>query len=52
MVLTLEPGIYIPEEGLGVRIEDDVVVTATGYELLTGGVPRTAEGVEALMRKP
>jgi Xaa-Pro aminopeptidase len=52
MVLTLEPGIYIPEEGLGVRIEDDVVVTANGYELLTGGVPRTAEGVEALMRKP
>ena len=52
MVLTIEPGIYIPEEGLGVRIEDDVVVTATGYELLTGGVPRTAEGIEALMRKP
>jgi Xaa-Pro aminopeptidase len=52
MVLTLEPGIYIPEEGLGVRIEDDVVVTATGYELLSGAVPRTADGIEALMRKP
>ena len=52
MVLTLEPGIYIPEEGLGVRIEDDVVVTATGYELLSGAAPRTADAVEALMRKP
>ncbi len=51
MVLTIEPGIYLPEEGLGVRIEDDVVVTATGFELLSAGVPRTAEAIEALMRK-
>jgi len=51
MAITIEPGIYLPEEGLGVRIEDDVVVTATGYELLSGGVPRTAEAIEALMRK-
>jgi Xaa-Pro aminopeptidase len=52
MVITLEPGIYIPEEGLGVRIEDDVVVTAAGYELLSKGVPRAAEAIEALMRRP
>jgi Xaa-Pro aminopeptidase len=52
MVLTLEPGIYLPEEGLGVRIEDDVAVTANGYELLSGAVPRAAEAIEALMRKP
>ena len=52
MVLTIEPGIYLPEEGLGVRIEDDVAVTATGYELLSGNVPRTADAIEALMRKP
>src|SRR3970282_262595 len=32
MVFTIEPGIYIPDEQLGVRIEDDVLVTATGYE--------------------
>jgi Xaa-Pro aminopeptidase len=51
MAITIEPGIYLPEEGLGVRIEDDVVVTATGYELLSGGVPRAAEAIEALMRK-
>jgi len=48
MVLTVEPGIYIPEEELGVRIEDDVVVTADGYRILSDGVPRSAEEVEAL----
>ncbi len=35
MVLTVEPGIYIPEEGIGVRIEDDILITATGHENLT-----------------
>jgi len=51
MVFTVEPGIYIPEEKLGVRIEDDVVVTATGYALLSGGAPRTAAEVEKVMKK-
>ncbi len=51
MVLTIEPGIYLPEEGLGVRIEDDVLVTADGYEMLSGGVPRRADEVEAVMRE-
>lgn len=36
MVLTVEPGIYILEEGIGVRLEDDVLITADGFELLTG----------------
>lgn len=49
MVLTIEPGIYIPEERLGVRIEDDVLVTGDGYELLTAAVPRTPDAVEAMM---
>jgi Xaa-Pro aminopeptidase len=51
MVFTVEPGIYIPEEKLGIRIEDDVVVTATGYELLSGGAPRKAADVERTMKK-
>ena len=51
MVFTVEPGIYIPAEKLGVRIEDDVVVTPTGYELLSGGAPRTAADIEKAMKK-
>jgi len=50
MVFTIEPGIYIPEEGFGVRIEDDILVTATGYENLSAAAPRTAEEIERLMR--
>lgn len=49
MAFTLEPGIYLAAEKLGIRIEDDVLVTETGYELLSHGVPRTAEAVERLM---
>jgi Xaa-Pro aminopeptidase len=51
LVLTVEPGIYIEEEGLGIRIEDDVLVTATGHELLTAGLPRKPDEIEALMRE-
>jgi Xaa-Pro aminopeptidase len=49
MVVTVEPGIYIPEEKLGVRIEDDVLVTADGYKILSGTLPRTADEIEAVM---
>lgn len=51
MVLTIEPGIYIADEQLGVRIEDDILVTETGGELLSDGAPRAAEQIEALMRE-
>ncbi len=49
MIITVEPGIYIPEENLGVRIEDVVLVTETGYELLTRDLPRRADEIERLM---
>lgn len=51
MVITVEPGVYIPHEGIGIRIEDDVLITADGYELLTGALPRAAADVEASMAR-
>ncbi len=50
MAFTIEPGIYIPDEALGVRIEDDFLVTATGYLHLSRGAPRTVAEVERAMR--
>ena len=50
-VFTLEPGIYLQAEKLGVRIEDDVLVTAKGGEWLSAGAPRTTEAIERVMRR-
>ena len=50
-VITIEPGIYLPAENLGVRIEDDILVTGGGYEVLSSGAPRTAADIEAVMRE-
>ncbi len=56
MVLTIEPGLYLAEDdtgidarwrGIGVRIEDDVLVTRDGHEVLTRAIPKTVEEVEA-----
>ena len=49
MVVTVEPGIYIPEENLGVRIEDDILVTKDGHQILTARLPRTADEIEKIM---
>jgi Xaa-Pro aminopeptidase len=52
MVFTLEPGIYIPEEKLGVRVEDLFYIDQDGkLVLLSKGLPRTADEVEAAMKK-
>ncbi len=51
MVFSCEPGIYIPEEGIGIRIENDIVVTAEGPVDLMEGVPVEIEEIEALMKK-
>jgi Xaa-Pro aminopeptidase len=49
MVITIEPGVYIPEKKLGVRIEDEVLITDTGARLLSDGLPREAAEVERWM---
>ena len=58
MVMTVEPGIYVSPSnskvarkwrGIGIRLEDDVLVTANGCEVLTAGAPKTVEEIETLM---
>ena len=49
MVITNEPGLYIDEEEIGIRIEDDLLITEDGCEVLSKDVPRTTDEIEALM---
>ncbi|MEO1889678.1 MAG: M24 family metallopeptidase, partial [Cycloclasticus sp.] len=60
MVLTVEPGLYIQPNakevdkkwrGIGIRIEDDVLVTKKGHEVLTDGAPKEVKDIESLMEK-
>ncbi len=60
MVLTVEPGLYIAEDqdgvgddyrGIGVRIEDDVLVTDTGHEVLSAAIPKEVDAIEAIRRE-
>ena len=50
MVVTNEPGIYIPDEALGVRIENDHLITVDGNENLSAELPTRSEDIEAMMR--
>lgn len=50
-VITVEPGIYIPEENLGVRIEDDVLVTESGNRVLSRNIPKEVSEIEETRRK-
>jgi len=50
MVLTCEPGIYIPEEGIGCRLENDYLLTTTGNLNLTASMPIEIDDIEAFMR--
>jgi Xaa-Pro aminopeptidase len=59
-VITVEPGIYIPADaqtvkpeyrGFGIRIEDDVLVTETGFKLLSGNIPKEIREIETIMKR-
>ncbi len=47
MVVTCEPGLYLTEEGIGVRLEDDILITATGHEVLSAAIPSAPADIEA-----
>jgi Xaa-Pro aminopeptidase len=51
MLLTCEPGIYIPNEGIGIRIENDILVTKNGPIDLMSSIPIEIEEIEDLMNK-
>ena len=50
-VVTIEPGIYLPGERIGIRIEDDVMITRRGPRVLTSHIPKTTTDIERLMRR-
>jgi len=51
MVITIEPGVYIPEENIGIRIEDVVLVTENGARVLTAALPKEPDEIEKALAK-
>jgi Xaa-Pro aminopeptidase len=51
MVMTIEPGIYLPDQKLGVRIEDDLLITKSGSKSLTNQIPKTIKDIERAMAR-
>ncbi len=51
MVVTCEPGLYLAEEGIGVRLEDDILITSTGHEVLSGSIPSAPDDIEHLIAR-
>ena len=51
MVITVEPGLYVEDEAIGIRIENDVLITEDGCEDLSAGCPKTVSEIEKLMKK-
>jgi len=49
MVITIEPGIYIANEHIGIRTEDDILITETGCINMSADLPRSADEIEAFM---
>ena len=50
MVVTIEPGIYLPQKKIGIRIEDDILITPGGNRNLTSMIPKTVEQIERAMK--
>ena len=48
-VITIEPGIYLPDEAIGIRIEDDILVTEKGYKNLSKAIPKSISSIEKAM---
>ena len=48
-MITIEPGVYLPQEKIGVRIEDDIFITPRGPVTLTRDIPRSSKEIEAAM---
>ena len=50
MIISNEPGVYLPDEGFGIRIEDDLLITADGCEDMTREIPKTIPALERWLR--